>query len=285
MVVTDRDIDALVSVCRYHILNRQQIQRLHFPSDPNGRITRKRLQVLVDLGFLNRANMLVVHESITAAPVYFPSRRGCEFLAEHFDDPAFLNVSTQAPIPHHIPHWLAVADTHIIFDQAIARQSAVKIAGWLNEYDLANPDASVPEERFQLYTLIQPKPRLICAPDAAFLLAKEDRSKIYYLEQDRATSGVSQIASGKTPGYAALFERNLQQRHFAATVPGFAVLMITLSERRRDNLRKAIGEKPGAALWRFAAIGDVTPEKALSGAIWYSCKDEPPSPLVKGAPS
>jgi hypothetical protein len=51
-------------------------------------------------------------------------------------------------------------------------------------------------------------------------------SKVFYLEQDRATSGVRQVANGKTPGYAAMAERRLQTRHFEASVPGFSVLVV-----------------------------------------------------------
>ena len=58
--------------------------------------------------------------------------------------------------------------------------------------------------------------------------------------------------------------------------------MIAPSARRRDNLRKAIAEKPGAALWRFATVGDVTPESVLHSPIWFSCNKDEPGPLVKG---
>ena len=158
----------------------------------------------------------------------------------------------------------------------------MKIEGWINEYDVVNKEESTPEKRFRLYTLIRENPRLVCAPDAAFLLSTLGHTKIFYLEQDRATSGIQHIAGGKTPGYAAMAERKLQQRHFQATVPGFTVLMIAPTDRRRDALRKGVKEKPGAELWKFAAAGDVTPEKALYAPIWYACGKDEPTPLVKG---
>lgn len=284
-MLTPRDIEILFALFRYYVLNRHQIQGLIFPNDPNGRVTRRRLQEIVDLGFINRQNTLFCHPSATPAPVYFLSRKGVELLAEHFDDEQYLSAPTQAPVPHHTFHWLAVSDTHITLDAAVAKQSVVKIDGWLNEYDVANKNESVPEKRFRLYTLIRENPRLVCVPDAAFLLSAHGHSKIFYLEQDRATSGVQQIAKGKTPGYAAMLEKNLQQRHFKATVPGFTVLMIAPNERRRDSLRKGIGDKPGAAIWRFAAATDMTPETALHGPIWYACGNDTPGPLVKGASS
>ena len=41
---------------------------------------------------------------------------------------------------------------------------------------------------------MQDRPRLVCVPDAAFLASFQETSKVYYLEQDRATSGAMHIA-------------------------------------------------------------------------------------------
>ena len=213
-MITDRDILILVALVRYYVLNRQQIQRLVFPNDPNGRITRRRLQVLVDEHLINRQNILFCHPSATPAPVYFPARKGCELLAEHFEDPHYLVTPTAPPIPHHTFHWLAVSDSHIALDEAIQKQEEVRLDGWINEWDVVNKDESRPEKRFQLYTLLQDRPRLVCVPDGAFLLWFKDISKVFYLEQDRATSGALQIASSKTAGYAAMAEKQLHRRHF-----------------------------------------------------------------------
>lgn len=279
--MTERDILVILALARYYVLNRQQIQRLVFPQDENGRVTRRRLQSLVSEKFINRQTLQFCHPSQSPAPVYFPARKGVELLAEHFGDEHFLTTPTQSPVPHHTFHWLAVSDTHITFDEAIKRQSLVTMGGWLNEWDIVNKDESIPEKRFRLYTLIRESPRLVCAPDSAFLLSVADHSKIFYLEQDRATSGVAQIAASKTPGYAMLSQAFLHRRHFESTADTFSVLMVTPSERRRDALRKAIKDKPGAELWRFAHVADVTPEKVLFEPVWFSCKKEEPDPLVK----
>jgi len=284
-MLTERDIAILSAVVRYYILNRQQVQRLCFPHDSNGRLTRRRLQLLVDAQLLNRQSTLFCHPMAgAAAPVYFPSRKGCDLLAEHFDDELYLTTPTQAPIPHHTLHWLAVSETHIALDEAIRLQSGAAIEGWLNEWDVCNKEESAPEKRFRLYTLIRQSPRLICAPDAAFLLTFKGHRKIFYLEQDRNTSGVNQIASSKTPGYAAMAEQQTHRRHFPqATIDDFSVLMIAPTPRRRDALRKAIREKLGAKLWRFAAAADVQPDKVLYAPIWHGIESAP-TPLIKGGP-
>jgi Replication-relaxation len=281
-MLTDRDFDILRTVVRYYVLNRQQIQRLCCPQDTNGRVTRRRLQVLVAAGLLNRQHTLFCHPLAgPAAPVYYPSRKGCELLAEMFDDERFLTTPTQAPIPHHTLHWLAISDFHIVLDAAIGAQSAVALDGWLNEWDVCNKDESAPEKRFRLYTLIRESPRLVCAPDAAFLLIVNGHSKVFYLEQDRNTSGVRQIAASKTQGYAIMAQTQMHRRHYpTATVNSFTVLMIAPTERRRDALRKAIHGKPGAELWRFAASTELTADRLLHSPVLYPCVGDP-LPLVK----
>lgn len=203
-------------------------------------------------------------------------------LAEHFSDERFLATSTQPPQPIHVLHWLAITDTHIALDLAVAQQDAVKVEGWLSEWDTVNKDESRPENRYRIYTLLRENPRLVCAPDAAFLLSLGEHRKVFYLEQDRATSGVRQIAASKSPGYAEMATRRLHLRHFPdSTVSTFGVLMIAPTERRRDALRKSLHGKAGAELWKFAAVPDVTADKFMYKPIWYTC-DEGPTPLVKG---
>jgi hypothetical protein len=281
-MLTDREFAVLLAVVRYYVLNRKQLQRLCFRTDKTGRIARRRLQMLVSAGLINRQATLFCHPLAgPAAPVYYPSRKGCELLAEHFDDERFLATPTQAPIPHHTLHWLAASDTHIAMDEAIAMQSYVSLDSWLNEWDVCNKEESAPEKRFRLYTLIRESPRLVCAPDAAFMLTVKGHSKVFYLEQDRNTSGVRQIAASKTQGYAVMAQFQMHRKHFpGATLDAFTVLMIAPTHRRRDALRKAIHGKPGSELWRFAAVPDVTPDQFLHSPIFYPCVGDP-TPLIK----
>ena len=56
--------------------------------------------------------------------------------------------------------------------------------------------------------------------------------------------------------------------------------MIAPNERRRSALRKAIAGKPGATLWQFAALPEVTSDRFLFDSIWHPCQGEPVA-LVK----
>lgn len=281
-MLTERDFTVVRAIARYYLLNRPQIQRMCFPDDKTGRITRRRLQVLVTEKLINRLRVLVHHPRFgSPGPVYYPSHKGCEFLAEHYEDERFLAGCTQPPQPHHVLHWLAVSETHMALDKAIARQTQVQLCSWFNEWDVVNADESAPDRRFRLYTLLRESPRLICAPDSAFMLAVGQHRKVFYLEQDRNTSGVRQVAASKTPGYTMLAERQLHRRHFPdTTFDGFSVLAIVPTPQRRDALRKALRDKSGAALWKLAAATDLSPETFLFAPVFYPIDGEP-TPLVR----
>lgn len=278
-----RDIAIFRDLARYRFLDRKQIQGLHFPEDTTGRACRRRLLELVGAGFVDRLSLLYAHPATgSPAAVYQLSRKGYEFLADHHDDERFRVMPTESVLPHLLQHWLALSETHIMLDKAIERQSVVQLGGWLNEYDIVNKAEQQPEKRYCLYTLIRENPRLVCAPDAGFVLSAGGHSRVYYVEQDRATSGVQQLASGKTKGYAAMFENGLHKRHFsAATLPAFRVLLITTGKKRRDNIRAAIKTKPGANLWWFASTDDLTPETILTDPVWFVCADDEPHSIIR----
>jgi hypothetical protein len=168
-----------------------------------------------------------------------------------------------------------------MLDAALALHPHVKCHQFFNEWDVVNPEEAEPERRFRLYLLIHETPRLVCAPDAAFLLEMDGHRKAFYLEQDRNTSGTRQIAASKTKGYSVMAQQQLHRKHFPdETVGTFTVLMIAPDERRRDALRKAIKDKPGAELWKFACISDVTAEAFFHSRVFYPCAGEP-TPLMK----
>lgn len=272
-MLTDRDIAVLQALCRYYVLNRPQLQRLCFPTDDCGRVTRRRLQYLVQAKLIDRCGA-AMHPLAdgTPASVYYPARRGCEILAELTGDDRYLLTPNQTPQPFQVLHWIAVSHFHLTLEAAIAAQSTVALESFLNEWDVANPDEASPEQHYRLYTLIQESPRLVCAPDAGLLLAVREFRKAYYIEIDRNTSGVRRIAANKTRGYAAMAERNLHRRHFpTANVDPPGVLMIAPTPRRRDALAKAIADKPCAALWKFASMDDVRTETLLHTPIWHTC--------------
>ena len=287
-MITPRDTAVLASLAHYYTLTRVQITRLHFPDDPDGRTTRKRLQLLLDAKLLNRTHMQVVNPTMGApAPVYYPSAAGCAWLAQEREDPRYLRTCTQTPTWQNLYHWVQVADVHILFDQTIAKLNDITIEEWLSEWSVANPDEENPAKRFCLFTLLRENPRLVCVPDAAFLLQKDGHRKVFYLEVDRdTTQPAARVIARKAEGYAQLAAQGLHRRHFpTTTLDSFAVLVIAPTTKRRDALRQAMALKQhGATLWKFAALSDLKAETLLTAPVFYPCLGDA-LPLLKGGAS
>ena len=269
MTLTDRDLCVLMMLARYFLLDRVRLQFLCFECQNAGtnvpRIARRRLQSLVHASYVNR-------NAISAAPVYFLAKRGTEVLAEHFGDDRYLLLPTRFPQIGHLFHALAVADTHIALDRAIALQSDVQLDRWINEFEVVNHDEKDSERHFRLFTLIRESPsKLVCVPDSAFQICYRGHRGVFYLEQDRARSGAKQICAKKINGYRGMAERQLHRRHFpSTTLDRFTVLSIS----------------PNPNPTSFPEANKViTPETFLFEPILYPAVGDPVPMVKRPAPS
>jgi hypothetical protein len=294
MIITARDTQVLLCLARYQLLKRPQLQRLSFPSDKDGRITRRRLAALVAEGLLRQHSMRVTSRyDDPPNSVYLLTSRGCRFLAEELQDRRFLAKPVKLPHALHIHHQLAVTELHLILDAAIAAQKAVTLEAWYNEFEVINPSEPDSQQHFRLFTEFSSRPRRICAPDAAFMLGCQGRRQIFYLELDRGFAnrgtGSRRLIRQKARGYVELARRGVYRRHFPeATTEGFLVLLIAPDALRRDALLRAFQRKDPAAygtdVWRFAAMTEIDEEIILKGMIIHGCRKEfPDSSLI--APS
>lgn len=275
-----RKLAVIKAVCDYYTLTRALIQAIIGVA--NDRVLRALLQELTVAGLINKTRMQAVNPAAgNPAPVYFPTRMGAELVAAETGEERYLHVCTKTPDWTHLWHWLGIAEAHVRLDQAITLCPEVSLLGWYGEWDEVNPHAATPQERYRIFTLIREKPRLVCAPDAAFALGVGPHSKSYYLELDRATSGIQQIAASKTPGYAAMLAGRQYLRHFSTTAETFTVLHLSPTPGRRDLLRNAVATKEAAALHWFASSTDWTPEKALTEPIFYRTDSDEPRPLIR----
>ena len=266
MQITERILKILAFNATYYTTTRMMIQEACLPSTgKDGCVARKLLNELFHHGLINKTHMLVTNpDNGAAAPVYFPSRKGTELLAQELRDDRWLHACTLAPNWQYLHHWCDIAKFHVALDRAVALQQEASVLGFLHEWDVANPGERDPARRYRLFTEISDKPRLVCVPDAAFLLGYCGYKKVYYLEIDRNTSGLRQIAASKTPGYPALADGQLHRRHFPETnVDAISVLSVSPTANRRDALQRAIQPKEGARLWKFLAWTDVRPETLL----------------------
>lgn len=281
MPVNEYDIQLLRTLARYYVLTREQLQRLCFPAHSGGRSTRKRLLKLQQTGFVQKHRVPVAFPgTCNAAPVYYLTKTGAEILASWYEDETLLAVNTRHPRPDRLNHWIAVNETRMVIEQAIARQTEVTLDRWINEWETVDKDAAEPE-RFCLHTQLSDNPPLSCSPDAGFLLSLRGHRKVYYVERDLGTSSPKQIAARKTKGYAALAAQQLHRRHFPqTTIETFGVLCVTTNEYRCKQIAQQLSKRPRPDLWLTISAEELTADSFLSQPITWNHKLER-APLVK----
>lgn len=283
MVLQERDIEVLSHLARYFMLNSRQIRDLCFADDQSGRITRRRLNKMVHADYLRRRRMQTVSmDSGAATPVYHLTRTGREFLAAHFDDDALLLKPIEPSQPQHLFHYTAVAETHRLFDRALETEQRVRLLRWINE----DEPFIVENKKRHLRTEFTSGSKVVCIPDAAFLLEYDDHKLVVYLEQDRDTFFHDRVAARKSPGYRELLRATKHMSHFPdSTLSQFLILFVAPTAKRADQLCRAFAKKNKdqdvAKLYRFGAYPEFTDANLFFDPLWRCCHRSEPAALVR----
>lgn len=285
MVLQDRDIEVLASLAHYFILNSRQLREICFPEDSTGRVTRRRLSKMMHAGFVRKRNLHVVNPADgSTAPVYHLAKDGREFLAGHFDDETLLAKPLEPSQPQHLYHYVAVSETHSLFDKALRQHTDVTIPQWVNEDEFVNPDEPDKSQRRLLRTSFDS--RIVCLPDAAFLLGYQQQNVVVYLEQDRDTFFYDRVAARKSPGYQQLLSKSVHQQHFPdTTLPFFFVLVVTPTAKRAEQLRRAFAKRNQdhdvQKTYRFASLDELNATNLLFEPMLSCCHHTERVPLIK----
>lgn len=283
MPLTQADMEVLRIVARYYVLTRQQIQELCGSQQASGRGTRKRLSRLGQAGYIVKHRVQVSLPQFNgAAPVYYPTKKGAEALANYFEDERFLATNTKHPRADRLAHWISINATRTIVEQAANMLDAVDLVAWITEWETINKDDAKPQQ-FTLHTQLSETPPLSCSPDAAFLIECQGQRKVFYLEQDLGTSSPKQIAARKSKGYAQLANLSVHKKHFpTVTVPTFSVLFLTPTAYRATQTRIEMASKPGKELWFMVDQHQVSCKTFFTEDIALD-SDGKHRPLVKAA--
>lgn len=273
-MITPLDIAVLGALAKYYCLCRPQLQTLCFEHHKDGRALRARLMKLRTGGFAQRTQSLVPYRGgASGTPVWYLTRAGAELLCEWHDDPRYLALNTRAPRPDVLFHWLAIGDTRIAIERAVRVNNEVTLGRWINEWEVLDKEGGIASPRFYLQTVFRGPPNpLSCSPDAGFVIEYADHHVVWYLEQDRNTSGVRQIAASKTKGYAELARTLGHRKHFPeTTLDRFGVLLVTTHSGRRSALQRALKNEEGADLWLLACQDDLTAQNFPFGEVFHDC--------------
>lgn len=282
MPVTPTDLLFLQALARYYVLTRDQLQRLCGRKDVSDRSVRKHLLKLQQAGLIMKHRVPVLIAGTNgAAPVYYVTGNGARCLADTSDDERYHKINTKEPRGDRLNHWIAVNETRMILEGAVASIPKLTLDSWINEWEEIEKE---PGNRpsFTLHTQLRESPPLSCSPDAGFLLSVQGHSKVYYLEQDLATSSVQQVAARKTKGYAELLRQQRHREHFPmTTLDRFGVLLVTTSRQRCLNLARELRKHEDPELWRMVATTDLTAGGTFVDPIFYGTESIEPKKLLK----
>ena len=233
-----------------------QIQRLFFATKQGDRIARRRLQELLTERYINRTQVQVlVPGGGSPAPVYYPAQRGCDFLADYTKNDHYRLAPTQTPqAASSVPLARRLRDAHRA-RRGAADQARVSSASTGSTSGTSRTRRSGSRRSGSGSTRCSPIRRVWCAcPTPRFFWG--------WVATRRCTTskwiGARPAAAGrraKTPGYAALAERQLHRRHFPdTTLESFTVLCVAPSappagcapagDRRRSPGRHCGGSPP-----------------------------------------
>lgn len=284
LVLTAGDIEVFRWLWMLRVLTIEQIRRLRYHQREAGRLSspdnvRKRLKRLWDGGYLTGD---VLQQS--SERIYFLGERGLEALRDAYGLEQRRLYRPRSPeTMQQLAHPLLVSECAVRFVESV-RGSDVEIPElpplWIPFYHthaVADVRQKKHVERFvtqeDLRVPGHPEPFRI-RPDLVFALARGTAWRLYFLEADRGSESVQEIAL-KQKGYhffqnASDTQSPAQQRLWQRYGPvrDFRVLFVTTTTRRVETLRRQLEELPGFELMSFATIPEVACRNVLFEPIW-----------------
>ena len=255
--ISEIDLKILRDLADYRVLDTRHILALHSEIYP--RTIQRRLQLLFQAGFLERP----VYDSQYKSPsyiVYTLGRKGAGFL---FPGQRITKWSQQELKPLFLKHSLMISDFRVILTLALKGKKESKLVNWREE----NLTDSVYLEG----------ERLPISPDAFFTIEDRDDLLHFFLEANRSTMESERFLK-KMRAYWQWWQEEGHKKKFNISV--FRVLTITISEERKENLRKitkkADERERGSEMFLFACQKDYNleePESILK-PIWQSPRDD-----------
>lgn len=159
-----------------------------------------------------------------------------------------------------------------MLDDALKLRPEIMLVRWVNEDEDVNLTELDRKKRFKLLTQFNTPSKLVCAPDAAFVLKSREHNAVMYVEYDRDTYFHDRVAARKTPGYKKFLESRYHRNHFPeTTLDHFFVLFFAPTEKRSRQLRDAFAKKnaddPALKVYRFGSFETLTAENMLTPAV------------------
>lgn len=273
------DIASLVTVA-----TRRQFQNL-CEDGHKDRQMRRSCERLTRRGYLRRSSPLYADPFSNAATFFYScTANGLHVLAEQLGDPSVLLRPSSAPETVLARHEIYVTELQSILMKAVEREPNVSMVRQLRRGHIINPfEPDDSKHRTFRFDLSNGKP-LFCEPDFVFELQYHSARVGFCLELETGSNGAKRKIARCHQGYAAFADES-QNRYlelFPSVTKGpFLILAVAPTPGYREAMRKAIAGKPAEKLWRFAFMGDLTPQSFLFDPVWHLHDQKEPTALLK----
>lgn len=284
VVLTERDVELLLSMYRYRYLSMSQVERLHFPS---AQTATRRVRLLEKAGYLATFRVPGVPERVVRL-----ADQGAEAVGEALevgvDELGWKGVSDAPKDYYFLRHFLAAGDFRISLARAAEREPGVDLLGFLPEHVGVRTRKGGLQKyiRDVVADIERPRGSVTHTPDGVFALQKNGSAALFFLEVDRGTENLKHRERGfaKTlrfylsylvgEGYQRYQDDFRLEKPFRA----FRVLIVTTSVKRLENIRKvgtALPVRPAHAkrfLWLAPEVA--VAEETIFSPIWVSLDAE-----------
>ncbi len=273
---TDRDRQIVRAVYTHRALTSDQVNLLFWGTPKANTRSRRRLKLLSDNGYLERAEQPVTLAEGRRPLVYFLDKGGVETAAHELGvDPAAIDWK---PSYNNVKwlfleHLLSTNDIRVRLEYA-APQAGFRLTEWVDDMSLARISM---RDRI---TVTGPKggtETVTVGPDGYFCLTRPGSSTLHraFVEADRATVPLTRWAK-KVRLYLAYFRSRQFRDRYKARKP-FRVLTITTTDTRLQNM-KEVTEREGGRSWfwftTYEAIFD--PDRLLFAPVWHMAGAQEP---------
>lgn len=287
LALTDGDVEVFYWLWMLRVLTLEQIRRLRYYQPSTGRLSsldnvRKRLKRLWDAGYLQGDILRPGNERI-----YFLGLAALAPLRDRYGiDQRRLYQPRSTETMQQLRHPLMVAECAVRVEEALRGISDSSIETpelpplWSPFYHThAVGDASKKKhvERFVTQEDVRVPGHTRAyriRPDLVFALAKENASRLYFLEADRGSEGPQEIAAKQLGYHHYRTARDPAQpgqllwQRYGQDKRDYRVLFVTTHPRRIELLQRQLHAQPGYELMVFSTLDQVKTDNFVTAPIW-----------------
>lgn len=274
---TERDSELLVDLYKHRFLTTMQLQRLHFPSMQTA---YRRMRALKASGFVASFTVANIDESI-----FMVSPHGLQAVAEALgierDQLKWSETKAKPRDYYFMRHFLGINDFRIALTLA-CKTSDIRLLGFIPDYYGEKSERGVVTKyiRDVVCDVAHERREVAHTPDGVFALERDGKHALFFLEIDRGTEVVGDLAKGvlKSLRFYAnyLLEGKYQRYATDFNVPefkGFRSLLVTTNTVRLENIRsasKSLDVPDKAKRFHWVATDEQITLKTMFTPIWRS---------------